>query len=134
LSEAISFESRRHGWLFRHGVVAFLGFRRRDVTDGLQQAAIVEPVDPFQRRELDRLEAAPRPASMDDLRLVETVDRFGECVVVAVSNAADRRFHTCLRQALRVFDRDVLGRFKWSSQRLMRSYDDQMEAAIGSFG
>jgi predicted enzyme related to lactoylglutathione lyase len=25
------------------------------------------------------------------------------------------------------------GRFKWSSQRLMRSYDDQMEAAIGSF-
>ena len=25
------------------------------------------------------------------------------------------------------------GKFKWSSQRLMRSYDDQMEAAIGSF-
>ena len=25
------------------------------------------------------------------------------------------------------------GRFKWSSQRFMRSYDDQMEAAIGSF-
>jgi hypothetical protein len=24
-------------------------------------------------------------------------------------------------------------RFKWSSQRFMRSYDDQMEAAIGSF-
>ena len=23
----------------------------------------------------------------------------------------------------------VLGRFKWSSQRLMRSYDDQIEAA-----
>jgi len=35
---------------------------------------------------------------MDDLRLVETVDRFGECVVVAVSNAADRRFHTCHRK------------------------------------
>jgi hypothetical protein len=45
------------GWLFQHGVVAFLGFRRRDVADGLQQAAIIEPVDPFQRRELDRLEA-----------------------------------------------------------------------------
>ena len=28
---------------------------------------------------------------------------------------------------------DAMGRFKWSSQRLMRSYDDQMEAAIGSF-
>jgi hypothetical protein len=27
----------------------------------------------------------------------------------------------------------MMGRFKWSSQRFMRSYDDQMEAAIGSF-
>jgi putative transposase len=26
-------------------------------------------------------------------------------------------------------DRGSQGRFKWSSQRLMRSYDDQMEAA-----
>jgi transposase InsO family protein len=31
-------------------------------------------------------------------------------------------------------DRGSQGRFKWSSQRLTRSYDDQMEAAIGSFG
>jgi transposase InsO family protein len=30
-------------------------------------------------------------------------------------------------------DRGVQGGFKWSSQHLMRSYDDQMEAAIGSF-
>jgi putative transposase len=30
-------------------------------------------------------------------------------------------------------DRGSQGRFKWSSQRFMRSYDDQMEAAIGSF-
>ena len=30
-------------------------------------------------------------------------------------------------------DRGSQGRFKWSSQRLMRSYDDQMEATIGSF-
>ena len=48
-------------------------------------------------------------------------------------DAADRRFDPGLSQAFGVFDRDVLGRFKWSSQRLMRSYDDQMEAAIGSF-
>ena len=41
---------------FQHGVVAFLGFGRRDVADGLQQPAIVEPVHPFQRRELDGLE------------------------------------------------------------------------------
>jgi putative transposase len=30
-------------------------------------------------------------------------------------------------------DHGSQGRFKWSSQRFMRSYDDQMEAAIGSF-
>jgi hypothetical protein len=52
-SEAIWFESRRHGRLFQHGVVAFLGFGRRDVADGLQEPPVVEPVHPFQRRELD---------------------------------------------------------------------------------
>src|ERR1700733_9926625 len=56
LPEAVSFESRRHGGLLRHGIVAFLGFGWRDVADGLQQPAIVEPVHPLQRRELDSLE------------------------------------------------------------------------------
>ena len=38
------FESRRHGGFCHHGVIAFLGFSRRDVADRLQQPAIVEPV------------------------------------------------------------------------------------------
>ena len=38
---------------FQHGVVAFLSFGRRDVADGLQEPPVVEPVHPFQRRELD---------------------------------------------------------------------------------
>ena len=50
------FESRRHVGLLRHGIIAFLGFGWRDVADGLQQPAIVEPVHPLQRRELDSLE------------------------------------------------------------------------------
>ena len=45
---------------------------------------------------------------MDDLGLVETVDRFGQGVVVAVADAADRRLDPGLGQALGVFDRDVL--------------------------
>jgi len=45
-----------HGWFFQHGVVALFGFGGRDVADGLQQPAIIEPVDPFARRELDGLE------------------------------------------------------------------------------
>ena len=40
---------------------------------------------------------------------------------------------TRLPTSIAELDRGVLGRFKWSSQRFMRSYDDQMEAAIGSF-
>ena len=39
-----------------HGVVAFLGFGRRDVTDGLQEPPVVEPIDPFQSGEFDGLE------------------------------------------------------------------------------
>ena len=61
MPEAVSFESRCHGRFFEHGIVACLSFRRRDVADGLQQPAIVEPVDPLQRRELDGLEGAHGP-------------------------------------------------------------------------
>ena len=77
-------------------IVARLGFGRRDIADRLEQPPVVEPVDPFQRRELDRLEAAPRPAPVDDLGLVEAVDGLCEGVVVAVSDATDRRLDTGL--------------------------------------
>jgi hypothetical protein len=39
--------------LFQHGVVALLGLCRRYVANGLQEPPVVEPVDPFQGRELD---------------------------------------------------------------------------------
>src|SRR4051794_1034935 len=103
-----TYESRGHGWFFQHGIVAFLGFCWRDVADGLQQPAIVEPVDPFQRRELDGLEVAPWSASMDDLGLVKAVDRLCESIFVAVTDAAHRRFDPGLRQALGVSNADVL--------------------------
>ena len=74
--------SRGHGFVVQHGEVAFLGFGLRDEADGLQKPAIVEPVDPLESCELDGLEVAPRSTSMDDLSLVEAVDRFGEGVVV----------------------------------------------------
>ena len=98
------FESRRNVGLLRHGIVAFLGFGWRDVADRLQQPAIIEPVYPFQRRELDSFERPPRPAPVDDLGLVETVDGLGESIVIAVPHAAYRRFDTRFRQALGVFD------------------------------
>lgn len=54
-----------------------------------------EPVDPFQRRELDGLEATPWPASVDHLGLVKAVDSFGESIVIGISDAADRGLHAC---------------------------------------
>ena len=117
-------------WRFvPHGVVALLGFSRRDVADGLEEPSVVEPVDPFEGGELDGLEAAPWSPPMDYLSLVETVDGFGESVVIGISDAADRRFNTSFSQALSVLDGYVLGGFKWSSQRLrVGGCDGQAEA------
>ena len=42
LPEAIWSKLRGHGSLVEHGVVAIFGFGGRDVSDGLQQAAMVE--------------------------------------------------------------------------------------------
>src|SRR5271168_2639960 len=75
---------------------------------GSSSQAIIEPVHPFQRRELDSLEGPPWPAAVDDLGLVETVDGLGESIVIAVPDAAYRRFDASFRQALGVFDRDIL--------------------------
>ena len=54
---------------------------------------------------------------MDDLGFVKTVDRFGESIVIGVADAADGGLDASLSQALGVFDRDVFGGFKRSSQR-----------------
>jgi hypothetical protein len=53
---------------------------------------IVEPVHLFEGCELDGLEVMPWAWSMDDFTFVETVDRFGEGVVVRIADAADGRF------------------------------------------
>ncbi len=47
---------RGHGGLVQHGVVSLFGFGRREVADGLKEPAVVEPVHPFQGRELDGFE------------------------------------------------------------------------------
>jgi hypothetical protein len=36
-----------------------LGFGRRNVADRLKEPPVVEPIHPFQGRELDRLKGAP---------------------------------------------------------------------------
>ena len=69
---------------------------------------MVEPVDPFKGGEFDGFEVAPWPAPVNDLGLVKSVDRLRQCVVIAVADAANRRFDTCFGQPLGVFDRQIL--------------------------
>ena len=72
-------------------IVARLGFRRRDIADRREQPPVVEPVHPFERRQLDGLEAVPWPAPVDDLGFVEAVDGLGQGIGVAIADATDRR-------------------------------------------
>jgi len=81
---------------------------RRDVSDRLEQAPVIKPRDPLQGRELDVLEAAPRPPTPDDLRLEQTNYRLGQRVVVRVADAADGGLDPHFGQALGVADRQVL--------------------------
>ena len=67
---AIGGASRRHIDDVCGSMVLFFGFSGRDVADGLAQPAMNEPVDPFERGILDRLEAAPRSTTVNDFGLV----------------------------------------------------------------
>ena len=86
------FKSCGHWGVVQHGVIALLGFGRRDVADRREEPAVVKPVHPFECGVLNSFKGSPRSSPVDDLGLVKTVDRLGQGVVVAVANAADRWF------------------------------------------
>jgi hypothetical protein len=65
-------------------IVLLLELCRRDVADGLEQAAMVEPVDPFERRELDVVEVLPGPLLTGQLGLEEADHRLGEGVITSL--------------------------------------------------
>ena len=71
-------------------------------------AGDVEPLDPFHRRQLHRLEMAPGAASANDLGFVQPDDRFRERVVLAVADAPNGWLNADLGQPLRIPDREVL--------------------------
>ena len=78
------FESRRHGDALGLGIVACFSLGGRDIADGFEQTAVIEPVHPFQGGEFDGFQSAPWPAAPDHLGLVEAVDGFGQSVVIGV--------------------------------------------------
>jgi hypothetical protein len=72
---------------FQCRVEVSLCFCRRDVPDGLEQVAVIEPVDPFQGGIVNGFKTAPGASSMEDFRLEQAVDGLGQGVVVAVPEA-----------------------------------------------
>jgi len=65
--------------------VLFLELCRWDVADRFEEAAMVEPVDPFERRELDVVEVLSGALLADQLGLEEDDHRLGERVVMGVA-------------------------------------------------
>ena len=56
-----------------------------DEAEVVEEASVVVPVDPFQRCELEAIEACPGAAVSEGFGLVETDDRFGQGIVVGVA-------------------------------------------------
>ena len=102
------FESRRFGGLLDLRIVTRFGLGRRNISDRLQQSPVVEPVDPFQRGELNLFNVSPRSPAPDHLGFVKTVDRLRESIIVGVSYAADRWLHAGVFQTLCVFYCNIL--------------------------
>jgi hypothetical protein len=93
-------------------VVGVLELDRRDVAAGAVQPAVVEPIHPLQRRQLDVVEAPPGTAAADEFGLVETDQGLCGGVVVGVALAAHRPDGAGDVQALGVADGQVLGEFR----------------------
>jgi len=87
------------------GMVGVLEFGRGDVVEVAVDPLGVIPMDPAQGSEFDVFDAAPRALirSVDQLGFVETVDRFGECVVIRLSGQSRLGLHRFL----------AAGRFSW---------------------
>ena len=85
-----------------------LVFNGRNIANRFEQTAVIEPVYPLKRGVLDFIDVAPRSSLAYDLRFVEAVDRFRQCIIVAVANASDRSSDPGLSQTVAVPDRQIL--------------------------
>ena len=89
-------------------VERLLELRRWYVTDLAVQPAVVEPIDVLEGLDLDLINLPPRAAPADQLGLVEPDPRFGQGVVIRISDRPDRGGDPVFGEALGVDDRGVL--------------------------
>ena len=80
----------------------------RDAAEFVEQAAVVEPVDPFEGGEFEVVEAPPGAFVADQFGLVEPEDRFGHCVVVGIAFRANRVDDAIGGESFGVANREIL--------------------------
>jgi hypothetical protein len=80
----------------------------RDIANGLQEPAVVEPVHPLQGGVLDLIKAPPGAALADQLSLVQPNDRLGQGIVIGVPAGTHRGDRAGLGQAFGVANGQVL--------------------------
>ena len=80
MPEADYFISRDHIQRTELCIVPLFCLCGRDISDGLRQAAVVRPVDPFERFPFDRGHGFPGPRPVDDFGFAEAVYRFGQAL------------------------------------------------------
>jgi len=93
------------------GVLTVVGgfeFGRWNVAAGLEEPAVVEPVDVAEGGQLDLLSGAPGAAGLDQFGLVQADYRFGQGVVVGVADGADRGLDAGGGQPVGERDRRIL--------------------------
>lgn len=86
--EAMWFESGCDRLFIERRKVDGLCFGRGDVSDGIEETSVVEPVDPFEGGVFDGFHRFPWIAPPAGFSPKETVDRLGEGVAVTVADAA----------------------------------------------
>lgn len=69
---------------------------------------MVEPAHPFEGSELQRFDSFSGRPAVNQLRLIQIVDGFGQSVIVALALAADRGGDPGFGQSLGVADGEVL--------------------------
>ena len=79
-----------------------------EMADGLQEPAVVEPVDPRQGGVLDLIKTLPGATPADQLGLVQADDRLGQRIVERVATRADRAGRAGVGQPLGVADRQLV--------------------------
>lgn len=79
---------------------------------------MIEPVDPFERGELDVFDTAPRPGLAGHFCLEQAEHGLGHSVIVGAADAPDRERDLGIAQALGIPKRQILGGINWSLQHL----------------